>query len=85
MADQIRSSYVKHSTDGPEVKTPGVAWFAGVVRYSLLGFLGAFPPSPHDVTLLARIAAERGRLKVKAKQNATAGDVLSLEDDIDYR
>jgi hypothetical protein len=85
MADQIRSSYVKHSTDGPEVKTPGVAWFASVVRYSLLGFLGAFPPSPHDVTLLARIAAEQGRLKLKPKQNVTAGDVLGVEDDIDYR
>jgi hypothetical protein len=40
MADLASSSYFKHATSGKEVKTPGLRWFARVVRGALLGFSG---------------------------------------------
>jgi len=85
-ADKAHSSYFKHATEGREVKTPGLAWFAHVVRGSLLGFLRTHATEwgAPDEDLLARLALEKAMLKVKALKAIREGQEVRF-DDIDYR
>jgi len=85
MADKAGSSYFKHATEGKEVKTPGLAWFAKIIRGSLLGFLEKLPSTlEKDEDIFARIAVEKARLKMKAKKVVKKGVPVSFED-IEFR
>lgn len=85
MADKIKSSYMKHSTDGKEVKTPGLGWFANIVRTTLLNFLSSLPSGkPTDEMLLAKLAFEKAALKFKVKRAVEKGAIVTF-DDIEYR
>lgn len=86
MADQLKSSYFKHSVEQKEVRTPGLGWFARIVRGSLIGFLLSKGSSSDsiDANLLSKLAAEKGQLSVKLKKDIQAGQVLT-SGDIEYR
>ena len=86
MADKVGSSYFKHATEGKEIKTPGLAWFAKIVRGALLGYLDSLHLSPLriDEELLSRLAFEEARLKIKAKKDLKKGQIVTFED-IEYR
>ncbi len=84
-ADEARSSYFKHATEGREVKTPGLGWFAKVIRGALLGYLLSIPTNERkDEHLLSRLAFEKAGLKVKVKRDLQLGEVVTF-DDIEYR
>jgi len=85
MADRVESSYFKHELDGKEVKTPGIGWFARVVRGALLGFLrSGTRQRAADQQLLGRLALEKATLRMKAKRAVEAHRVVTT-DDIEYR
>ena len=86
LADKAGSSYFKHLVDGEEIKTPGLAWFARVVRGSLLGYLGSISPEAlsSDDHRLSRLAFEKAGLQLKAKRDMSAGQVVTF-DDIEFR
>lgn len=85
MADRAGSSFFKHATDGKEVKTPGLRWFARIVRGALLGYLRLLPDvAGHNNDLLARLAREKALLRVKARKAISAGQIATF-DDVDYR
>lgn len=86
MADMAGSSYFKHAAEGREVKTPGLAWFARIVRGAILGYLQSLPieGSQPDEELLARLAYEKAVLKIKARGDLEAGRFVTLKD-VEYR
>jgi hypothetical protein len=86
MADCAGSSYFKHEMNGKEVKTPGLGWFASIVRAALLGWLRNNPiqQSDMDEDLLSRLAFEKAGLRVKAKKTLEQ-DTVDMFDDIEYR
>lgn len=86
LADRAGSSYWKHLVDGKEMKTPGLAWFAKVVRGSLLGYLESVPPEAlnSDEHRLSRLAFEKAGLQLKAKRDMIAGQVVTF-DDVEFR
>ncbi|MGD0014170.1 MAG: hypothetical protein ABSD56_07070 [Bryobacteraceae bacterium] len=86
IADQAKLNYFKHVTDGREEKTPGLAWFANIVRGALLGYLGSLPPESvrPDKDRLARLAFEKCILKITSTVDAVRGQVCTL-DNIEYR
>lgn len=84
MADRAGSTYFKHATDAKEVRTPGLGWFAGVVRGAILGYLSAQQPAENPIDdLIAQLAFEKATLKLKAKRDLQAGQVVTF-DDVDY-
>lgn len=83
-ADEARSSYFKHSTDGKEVKTPGLGWFAKIVRGSLLGYLHSLPATVGNEDLIPRLALEKGCLRLKAKRDLPNGHIVTFND-VEYR
>ncbi len=86
LADGAGSSYFKHSTDGKEVLTPGLGWFARIVRGAIMGYIASIPvdAASHNIHLLAALAAEKSRLRMKAKRDVKAGQPVTLND-VDYR
>ena len=86
LADGAKSSYVKHLVDGKETKTPGLAWFARVVRGSLLGYLESLPAEGlrPDEFRLSRLAFEKAGLQLKMKRAMERGQVVTL-DDVEFR
>lgn len=87
MADKTGSSYFKHATEGKEVRTPGLGWFAKIIRGAILGYIGSFPsPSIESVDeeLFSRLAFEKACLKIKSKRDVKKGHVVTSED-IEYR
>lgn len=85
MADHASSSYFKHATSGKEVKTPGLRWFARVVRGALLGFIRSAPTdAAPDDQRFARLAFEKAVLKIQAARDLQAGHAVTLGD-IHYR
>ena len=87
MADKARSSYFKHATEGKEVKTPGLGWFAKIIRGALLGYLISLPiPSDDriDEELFSRLAFEKAGLRIKSKKDIKKWQVVTF-DDIEYR
>lgn len=86
LADKAGSSYMKHMINGKEVKTPGLNWFARVVRLALLGCLDHLSPvlPMVDEHRLARLSFEKAGLQVKAKRGVTAGQIVTF-DDIEFR
>jgi hypothetical protein len=86
LADGARSSYLKHMVDGKETRTPGLAWFARVVRGSLLGYLEALPAEglTPDQDRLSRLAFEKAGLQLKVKHAMERGQVVTL-DDVEFR
>ena len=86
LADKAGSSYLKHLVDGKETKTPGLAWFARVVRGSLLGYLECAPGDllVPDEYRLSRLAFEKAGLQLKAKRDMAAGQVVRFED-VEFR
>jgi len=85
-ADRVGSSYFKHKTDGQEVRTPGIGWFAGIVRGALLGYLRSIPQEclTRDMDRLSRLAMEKAMLLFKAKRDIQKGEPVKY-DDVDYR
>ena len=86
LADKAGSSYLNHLMDGEETKTPGLAWFAKVVRGSLLGYLESVPPDALNIDehRLSRLAFEKAGLQLKFKRGMTTGQVATF-DDIEFR
>ena len=85
MADKVGSSYFKHATEGKEVRTPGLAWFAKIIQGSLLGFLEKLPSTTEkDEDVFAKIAVEKARLKIKAKKAVKKGVPVTFGD-IEFR
>jgi hypothetical protein len=86
MADIAGSSYFKHATDGKEVKTPGLGWFAAIVRESVLCYLLSIEVTESGVqaTLVAQLAFERAGLKLKVNKSMEAGRFVAFGD-IEYR
>lgn len=86
MADQEKSSYFKHELNGKEVKTPGIGWFANIVRNALLGFLKTqdMPDSDGNLNTFARIAIEQGSIKMKVKRAVEKGEPVNIKD-IEFR
>jgi hypothetical protein len=86
-ADEIGSSYFKHATEGKEIKTPGLGWFAKVIRGALLGYILSIPShnkEHKDDQLIPRLALEKAFLKIKVKKDLQAGQVVTF-DDVEYR
>jgi len=85
MADRAGSSYFKHATQGKEVKTPGLGWFAHIVRGALLGYLETVSEQlPNNKQILAELAFEKAVLRLKAARDVGAGQVVTFAD-IEYR
>lgn len=84
MADRAGSSYFKHQINGREVKTPGIGWFAGIVREAILGYLRSDRDIKPDEDLLSKLAYERAGLTLKAKRDLEQYKFVTL-DDIEYR
>jgi hypothetical protein len=84
MADKAKSSYFKHATEGKEIRTPGLGWFAKMIRGSLLGYLDSLRSLEADEELLSRLALEKAMLKLKAKKDLKQGQAVTI-DDIEYR
>jgi hypothetical protein len=86
MADRVASSYFKHKVKGKEQKTPGIGWFARIVRGALIGFLHSETLETHteDAHLFARIALEKAVLHLEAKRPIEKHTVVT-RDDIEYR
>jgi hypothetical protein len=87
MADKAKSSYFKHATEDKEVKTPGIGWFAKIIRGTLLGYLISLPlPSDDriDEELFSRLAFEKTGLRIKIKKDMKKGQIVTF-DDIEYR
>src|SRR5262245_802322 len=61
MADHVNSSYFKHATHGKEVRTPGLGWFAHVVRGAIVGYLNTVSD---EATTNEQIVAELAFEKV---------------------
>lgn len=84
MADRIGAAYFKHATDGPEVRTPGLDWFAGIAREAILGYIVSLPKTDApNVDLIAEIAFEKAALRIRVKRDVRAGEVVTFGD-IDY-
>lgn len=85
-ADVAKSSYFKHATDGPEVKTPGLSWTARVIRGALLGFLREkqYAWGCPDKDRFSRLAMEKALLKVRVKRSVERGEPVTFAD-IDFR
>lgn len=86
-ADVANSSYFKHVVEGKEVKTPGIGWFAKVVRGAILGYLNSLPTPSYsriDEQLFSRLANEKAILKVKLKRKIEKGRFV-FYNDINYR
>jgi hypothetical protein len=86
-ADRLGSSYFKHSTEGKEVKTPGIGWFAKVVRGSLMGYvqsLHTLDSSHINEALFSKLAFEKSILRMNLKNGKGKGEIVTAED-IDYR
>ena len=86
MADQVGSSYFKHATEGKEVRTPGLGWFAHIVRGAIVGYLDTISEQQTacNEQLLAELAFEKAILKIKASKDINAGQALMFSD-IEYR
>lgn len=87
MADKVGSSYFKHATEGKELRTPGLGWFAKIIRGTLLGYIISLPlPSDDriDEELFPRLAFEKAGLRIKVKKDIKKGQVVTF-DDIEYR
>lgn len=84
MADSLGSSYFKHFVEGKEVRTPGLRWFARIVRNSILGYVRSCPEAPGDPHLLAKLADERASIAVKLNKNVGRHRVVTSAD-VDYR
>jgi hypothetical protein len=84
MADQVGSSYFRHSTSGKDTRTPGLRWFAHIVRHALLGYVRALPEEPGDPQLFAKLAMEKALIKIQAAKDIPAGH-MAVFDDINYR
>lgn len=84
MADKVSSSYFKSLVDGKEQKSPGIGWFARMVRSALTGFLLKRPVQHQDTFTLSGLARERSGLEVKFKRSVEAHHVVTFAD-IEYR
>jgi len=86
MADKAGSSYFKHSTDGRETKTPGLVWFARLVRSTLIGYLQSLSLTANrrDDNLLASLAFERALLNIRVTRDIEAHRFVTLKD-LDFR
>ncbi len=86
MADSVNSSYFKHKINGKETKTPGLGWFAKIVRGSILGFLENLdqPKNINDEDLISRLAFEKAVLNIKVNKDIEKGQIIK-SGDIDYR
>jgi len=81
LADKLNRSYVKNEIDGKEVKTPGLKWFEGVVRDCLHEFLARkIFPADQPVDYLKEFSLSHGQVKVKAKREIKAGEVVTVKD-----
>jgi hypothetical protein len=87
MADKFKSSYIKHAIRGKEEKTPGLGWFAKIIRGTLLGYLDSLPDPAEDQIdsdLLYRLALEKSILNLKARRKIKKGQPVTRED-VEFR
>ena len=86
MADKVGSSYFKHATEGQEVRTPGLGWFAHVVQRAVMGYLSSISSDGTTANehLLAELAFGKAALRIKAKKDMKVGQVATFSD-VEYR
>ena len=78
MADQVQRRYVRHFTEGREVVTPGLKWFAKLVQAVLVEFLRR--QTDEIQTSLGKLAIQESVLRLRAKRPTEAGRVVTSED-----
>lgn len=84
MADRAGSSYFRSIIDGKEILTPGIRWFARIVRSALIGYLLDEKTESPDSYRLWRLARERSAFTAKFRRPVQAHQMVTL-DDIEYR
>ena len=81
LADAGGLTYFKHYQSGKETRTPGLQWFARIVRATILGFLYSLPePAEVNDELLAELAREGCVLHLKARRKVKAGEPIQMKD-----
>jgi hypothetical protein len=68
------------------IRTPGLGWFAHVVRGAVLGCLDSLSldSAIPDEHLIVELAAEKAMIKIKLKKDMKAGQAVTFSD-IEYR
>ena len=87
LADRASSSYFAHYVNGKETRTPGIGWFARVVRGAVLGYVASLEkaqPGASHGTLIQRLATDGSTIHVKVAHKIAAGDPVTF-DDIHFR
>ena len=83
LADEIGSSYFRNVVKGSDTKTPGIIWFANVVRGSILGFLtsGASLAAAGSVgpSVIQAVAREMSTLTLIAAGPIAAGTLVTTK------
>lgn len=81
LADRLNRIYVRNFIDDKELRTPGLKWFASIVRQTLLGYLmsSSYIPGDH-VDVVKELSLEHGVVTLKAKRDLQAFSVVTEQD-----
>lgn len=77
LADRLNRIYVRNFIDGKEIRTPGLKWFASVVRQTLLGCLMSGDSSAQPAEVMKTLSLEHGSVRLKAKRDIQAMTVVT--------
>ncbi len=81
LADRLDRIYVRNYVDGKETRTPGLRWFASVVRSVLLSYLQANNDESDTANDVFRtLSLEHGIITFKAKRNLKSFSIVTAED-----
>lgn len=81
LADRLNRIYVRNFIDGKEIRTPGLKWFASVVRQALLGYLMSIADVSGDHgDVVKELSLEHGSVTLKVKRDLQAFSVVTEQD-----
>ncbi|HLB49522.1 MAG TPA: hypothetical protein VJL59_21120 [Anaerolineales bacterium] len=81
LADRLNRIYVRNFIDGKEIRTPGLKWFASVVRQALLGYLMTIANDPdRAIDVVKDLSLEHGAVQLKAKRDIQAFSIVTEQD-----
>ena len=85
LADALNRKYIANIVDDKEIKTPGLKWFASVVRRCLIGYLHKIQPreESRQVNHFKESSLEFGRVKLKSKGAVQRGPIVISEENFD--
>lgn len=81
MADSLNRVYVRNIIDGKEIRSPGLKWFAKIVRSVLINYLDHIPDGPsetHDA--LKDLSLKYGEVTLKASRAIVANSAVTDQD-----